>query len=213
MTAAKVWFFFMLVFGGLSFYFYYHPPDLSHFFPPQAQVQYQPVPTPAPVVVQVPVPPAQPVVYETKVLRRDKERYEIILGRTSDWFDTQIPVMVDQKVDVDEIDGLYLRYTAKLGDEVKFPWQSLPGSQHWLLWFLTGMITSNRPTDFFDTLKFRLLGDAPVCHLQVTVSAPTGGACTSYINSGDSHCVNYSQSTYDISLARYRELQEKLPLQ
>lgn len=214
MTATKVWFFLMLLCGGLSYYFYTYPPDFSK-LTAQAQPTYSPAPQPQPAPVQIQQPPPSLVVYESKVMRRDNENYDVLLGKAEDWFDSGIPIIADQLAKFEETDGLQSRFVVKIGEKVLFPGKLQFISERWFLEFWSSHLSYDRlPTDFFDTLKFKLLGDTPVCHFKVEVK-PTPASmdtCVFYQNAGQPSCSDYN-SLYAISLARYREQQEKLPLQ
>ena len=174
-------------------------------------VQYQAPPASAPEA-QPKAPAPQPVAYQSKVTRRNAISYEVLLGTTEGWFDTNIPVIVDQQVDVYETDGSELRWAAQLGGEVRLPQRTFQWGGTWLVWFETTHITFNKPIEFFDTLKLKLSDVGPGCHLQVQVTqVQVMDTCAHWLNRRRPDCAEYD-SIRDVSVAKYMQYQEQLPI-
>lgn len=152
---------------------------------PSPQQQQQPASEPQPLTSPVQDQPQETPPPAPEVYRTSDTDFRVTIPKTDDWFDTGIPVVVSQEVEVDPFPyDTSFRYLVDLTNKPLFPGTCTLQNLE-----CTSFITLSEPVDFLpsslivpygflNTIKLKILADIPFGRFAITVKNCGFAGCT-----------------------------------
>lgn len=218
MERGYVWLILASIFAGLSIYFY----QLQQAEHAQHHSSFQPIasnlvsstPT-TPVVVTEPPPPPPPPLVKFELIRITNDNFVAVVPNKHDWYDTTIPVLSLQSIDVSITSrktGSYpdvtpFRFVVKLSNNstIYFP-EPMKAYEVRLTKWGEKEENERTPGDFYETVQIKILDDnipSGLFHFYLVDNANWAGRFTS----------GQFDSLRDIALSRQRQFINSMPVE
>ncbi len=139
---------------------------------------------------------------ESSVKRISPGVYQVVVGKGEDWYDTGIPVIIDQIVEVTDVQKTGSTYSVKLSGNAR----EAVGTSNFSIQSMSDPGFPTYPSTFLETVKLKILSSVPVINFRVEVrETPSAHCADPFWGPNYSQCQGYAGNR-DAAKSRATEL-------